>query len=356
MADVLKFPEKEPETAEEVMNTSVETKDESSDDKPFAQEASKKLAIADENDPLDQKSLKNLTQMLQNMEQMVMIMQSQWEASARELSLNDSHMRQLAVVNEKHRDNPPENLTDEEKQNWDYINGIDKITDEEIDAIFEEGHPVRGVDHAQTVDRIKGACQDFFGWVQMMKEYRNVHDAYLQLNELEEEKSINELKAKADSEEDPTKKQAMLDSIDLYYNRKYLKFLAEPIEEDLKEAICKALKDEKKVQYWINRCREKLEVMKISSKFILEISQFEKRFLEEKYHKCSNVLLLYFMRTCMYAKPNDKKDDTRTKVVCMVMGLDAVVRKTMIQERIDEVLNNIRGLEDQFIDAVPSAE
>lgn len=355
MADIVKFPEKEPETAEEVMNTSVETEDENKD-KPFAEEAGKKLAIEDEKDPLNEKSMENITNMLKNMEQMVMIMQSQWEASARELSLNDTHMRQLADINMKYRTNPPEEISEEDLQNWDYLNGIDKITDEEINEIFEEGHPVRGVDHSQTVDRIKGACKDFFGWVQMMKEYRNVHDAYLQLNELEEEKQIAELKERAEKEEDPEKKEAMLASIDLYYNRKYLKFLTEPVDDDFRDAICGALKDEKKVSYWIKRCRDKLTQLKISNKFILEIAQFEKRFLEEKYHKCSNVLLLYFMRTCIYAEAGNKKDDTRTKVVCMVMALDGVIRKTLPQERIDEILNNVRALEDQFIDSVPETK
>lgn len=355
MADIVQFPEKEPETTEEILNTSVETKDETAD-KSFVEEAEQKLAIEDEKDPLSEKSIENITNLMKNMEQMVMVFQSQWEASARELQLNDSHMRQLAAVNEKHKEQPPENITPEELENWDYLNGIDKITPEEVDEIFEADHPIRGIEFTHTVDRIKGACKDFFGWVQMMKEYRNVHDAYLQLNELEEEKQIAELKERADQEEDPEKKKVMLDGIDMYYNRKYLKFLSEPIEEGERDAICNALKDVQKVSYWIRRCREKLTQMKISSKFILEISQFEKRFLEEKYHKCSNVLLLYFMRVCIYADTGNKKDDTRTKVVCMVMGLDSLIRKTMPKERIDEVLGNIRALEDQFIEYVPETK
>lgn len=321
-----------------------------------AKEAAKELAesqAVDENDPLSGKSRKNVEEMLKNVEGMVRIMESQWMASARELGLKDEHMKKLAVLNDKYKQEPPEHLTEEQRQEWDYLNGIDHLTDEDIDSVFEEDHKVRGVDHTQTIDRIKGACQDFFQYLAIMKEYRAIHDAYIKLLELEEEKEIQELQAQADAEQDPDKKAGMLRSIDLYYNRKYLTFLKDELSEEDKTRIVKALGDEKKVEYWIKRTRDKLGSLKISSKFILECSQFEKRFLEEKYHKCSNVLLLYFMQTCIYSDTGNKKDDARTRTVCMVMAIDAVVRKTMSKERMEEVMNNIRALEDQFINIVP---
>ncbi len=328
-------------------------KDKVPEDAPFTEEANENLKAVDENDPLSAKSIENIEALLKNLEGMVQIMESQWNASARELDLKDHHMRALAEINMKYRQLPPEHLTPEQLNDWDYLNGIDKITDDEINAIFEEGHKVRGVDHSQTVDRIKGACQDFFGWLQTVREYRNVHDAYLQLLELKEEEQIKELRETAEKEEDPEKKQAMLNSIEMYYNRKYLKWLAEPVDDASKERIVKALSDEKKVAYWINRCRDRLKQMKISSKFILECSQFEKRFLEEKYHKNSNVLLLYFMQTAIYQDPNNKKDDGRTKTVCMVMAIDAIVRNTMTEDNRTMVLDHIRKFEDQFLDLVP---
>ena len=312
--------------------------------------------IIDPENPLTAESSEKVGNLLKQLEGMVQLMQSQWEASARELDLQDVHMRQLAAINEKYKQNPPANLSQEELDNWDYINGIDKITDEEIDEIFPEGHKVRGVDHSQTVDRIKGACQDFFAWVAMMKEYRNVHDAYLQLIELEEEKQIEELKTLVEKEEDESKKKAMNDSIEMYYNRKYLKWLADPVDEVTKKRIQKALSDEKQATYLINRCRDKLKQLKISSKFILEISQFEKRFLDEKYHKCSNVLLIYFMQTCIYMDAYDKKNDGRVKTICMVMALDGFIRNTWNEDRKKMILDNIRAFEDQFLDVVPTAK
>ena len=127
-------------------------------------EITENVAIKDEDNPLDKQSTENIAQLLKNLEGMVDIMQSQWEASARELDLKDHHMKMLAVVNDRHKIKPPADATEEDLAKWDYMNGIDYITDEEIDEIFEDGHPVRGVDHSQTVDRIKGACQDFHGY------------------------------------------------------------------------------------------------------------------------------------------------------------------------------------------------
>ena len=53
--------------------------------------------------------------------------------------------------------------------------------------------------------------------------------------------------------------------------------------------------DGKKLSYWMNRTQDKLKSMKLNSKFLLEISQFEKRFLPEQYHKMSNVFLEWFI-------------------------------------------------------------
>lgn len=322
----------------------------------FEESVDEKLAIANENDPLDQKSLKNISQMLENARMMVSIMQSQWDASAKELSLNDKHMRMLAAVNDKYKVSPPEHLTEDQLNDWDYLNGIDHITDEDIDEIFEEDHPVRGVDHSQTVDRIKGACKDFYGWLQTMRYYKQLNDAFIQLNELEEEKNILELKETAEKEEDPEKKEMMLLSIESYYDTKYLDFLGKELPQDDIDRVIKALSDANKIKYWIDRCRAKLTSLKLSSKFILEISKFEKRYLEEKYHANSNVLLVYFMMYSIYSDNGDPKSEGRTRTISMVMALDAVMRNTWTEEKKNRVLDNIRKFEDQFLGKVPVNE
>lgn len=310
-------------------------------------------AIENPEDPLSGKSLSNIENMLRNLESIVSLMQSQWMASAQELKLNDSHMRQLAVYNDKYKVILPEDASEEEKKDYDPMNGIDHMTMDEIREVFGEDHPIYGVDESQTMDRLKGACHDFYHWVFSMREYQNVHDAYIRLLELEEEKNINELRKAALADKDEEQRAKKLAAIDKYYNWKYLDFLAEPVNELTKKSIVKAFSDEKKVEYWLNRTRDKLSQLKISQKFILEISQFEKRFMDEKYHKCSNVLLLYFMRKCIDADCGDKNNEDRTKVVSMVTMLDFLIRNQLDDEKATRVKNNIKAFEEQFIDDIP---
>ena len=314
------------------------------------------VAIEDPDNPLAGQSIANIESMLKNMDTIVQIMESQWMASAKELSLNDSHMKQLAVYNDNHKTPMPSTLTEEEQQQWDHMNGIDHITMEEAIEIFGEGHPVLGVDESQTRDRIKGACNDFYHWVFSMRQYQNVHDAYIKLLEIEEEKEINKLRENALNDPNEESKAAKLKSIEQYYNWKYLDFLKDELDESTKKAIIAAFTDEKKTEYWIKRTRDKLGQLKISQKFILEIAQFEARFMDSKYHKCSNILLLYFMRICMHADCYKKDDDKRTKVVSMVTMMDFLIRNQLDDEKKERVINNIIALEDQFIDLVPEVK
>lgn len=305
-----------------------------------------------EDEILNDANMKQLGETLKYLEGTIKTMESLWLASASELSLKDEHMRQISMYNDKYKEPAPENMTDEERSKWDFLNGINKMTEEDVATIFEEGHPIYGVDHSQTIDRIKGAAEDFFNWLTSIREYRNIHDGYLKLLEMQEENNMNKLREAANAEEDPERKQFMLDQIDLYYKRKYLGFLADEIDEFTKKKILAVLTDEKKAEYYINRCREKLNQLKISNKIILEISQFEKRFLEEKYHKCSQVLLTYFMSTCVFNDMTNKEDEGRIKTICMVMALDSIVRNTINEDKKNLILDNIRKLEDQFINNI----
>ena len=316
-------------------------------------EVENNVAIEDEENPVNESSIKQIGNLLKQVEEMVRIMEAHWNASKRDFKLTDTHMKQLYQYNEEHRTEMPEGLSEEDQEKWDRFNGLDSIPEEKVLEIFGEGHPIIGIEHTQSIDRIKDCIQDFFSWMSSMKEYRQIHDAYLQLIEIEEQKNIEILQATADKEEDPEKKAKMLESIKTYYNRKHLEFLAETMDEADRDRIVKAFSDEKKIQYWLERTRDKLKQIKISDKFILEISQFEKRYLEEKYHKCSNILLLYFMQTIVYSDMHDQNSDGRNKAVCMIMALDGVIRKTWSPEITEKILNNVRLLEDQIIDLLP---
>lgn len=306
-------------------------------------------AIEDPDNPLTDMSMKNLVALMRQVGEMVKIMEAQWASSKEEFKLTDSHMKQLYQYNEEHKKDMPDYLSDEDKQNWDHFNGLDNIPEEKVLEIFGEDHPIIGVMNTQTVDRIKSVTSEFFTWMSTLKEYGQINDAYLELVETQEEAQVNSLKEIMEKEEDPEKKKKMADSIDLYYNRKYLDFLADQLDDEELDSLIEAFSDKEKIGYWLNRSQDKLKQLKISTKFILEISQFEKRFLPEKYHQQNNILLLYFMQTIVYCKCGDKNDKGRNKAVCMVLILDRIVRNTTNDEVRTRVLNNIMAFEDQFI-------
>ena len=337
------------ETTEEVATEPAEVVDTASETTEEAVAGDPK-AIKNPDNPLEGASIEKIEQLLKNVQSIVQVMEERWRASERELDLKNHHIQELHKWNEEHKTPKSEETPEEE---WDALNGLDSLTDEEIHRIFGDEHRIYGVDHSQTLDRIKGAMDDFMHWILAMREYNQIHDAYIQLLEMEEDKNIKILQAKADAEEDPERKKIFQDSIDLYYDNKLLGFLKNPLDEKFITRTVNALSDVKKVDYWIQRTREKLKQLKISSKFILEISQFEKRILEEKYWGNSNVFLLYFMQLCIYSNIGDKNDSDRLKVICIISAMDGIMRGTLQKDRREQVLNNIRAFEDQFLGLCP---
>lgn len=313
-------------------------------------------AIEDEQNPLTDQTIKNISTLMKQVAEMCNVMEATWKSTKQEFSLTDAHMKQLHHFNEQHKKSMPEYLSDEDKEKWDHFNGLDEITEEEVVEIFGEEHPIIGIFHTQTIDRIKSVVNEFFTWLSTLKEYRQIHDAYLKLVETQEEDNIKRLTEVMEKEEDPEKKAAMKASLDLYYRNKYLDFLADEVPEKDIDRLLKAFTDEKKVSYWIRRSEDKLKQLKISTKIIPELAQFEKRFLDEKYHKASNMLLLHFMQSIIYCDCGDKKDQSRRKVICMVLMLDNIIRNTVDEETRKRVLNNVMKFEDQFLDRVPTTK
>ena len=152
-----------------------------------------KQLIENPDDPLNGATEQQIQAMLKQVQEMVRIMESQWMSSKKEFELTESHMKMLYKFNEDNRDEMPEGLTDEEKDKWDHFNGLSKLTEQDVVNIFGEGHKIIGIEHTITLDRIRDVVNDFFSWTYAMREYRNIHDAYLQLIYIEEEKNIKEL-------------------------------------------------------------------------------------------------------------------------------------------------------------------
>jgi len=292
-----------------------------------------------------------INKMLHTARETVEIVESNWNTTRKEFELSDDQMKQLYAWHEANLIQMPENISEEDKESFDYFQAIYNLPEEEINKIFPEDHPIIGIDNKQTLDRIHDAFIDFFNYLSAMRQYDNLNRDYLRWIEIKEESNIIELKMHTQKETDPEKKAIQEKSLKKYWYRKTLSFLAEPIDEGIIKFLVKSYGDKNKIEYWINRSRDKFKQMNISSKFILEISQFEKRFLPEKYHPVSNMLLLYFMNQLIYAS----NEDDKSKVMIMVVTLNGFVLRVYSDELNNKILNNIMKLLDQFIDPIIEA-
>lgn len=325
----------------------------------------------DESNPMA--SEKELDQLLKQMRNIMGMLEAQWESSKKEFNLKDDHMKLLYQFNEQNHDPIPKELltkdgseprtnealqmVDEQgKVLYDPFNGLRKLTQEDVNEIFGEDHSIQSpLSHDVTLDRIESVMRDFFGWMTAVKEYRQIHDGYMQLIEHQEDQEIQKMIKTIEETDDEDMKTKLQSAVDLYYNRKYLDFLAEPLDEKEIERIIGTWSNAQKVEYWLKRSRDKLKQLKISDKFILEISKFEERFLMQHYHHQNNILLTYFAGICQQVDPYIKNDPNRGKVVCMVFALDRFIRNCLDDNIRERILCNILALEDQFMGKLPNA-
>lgn len=308
--------------------------------------------IENEDDPLGGMTMEKMNMLMKNVREMLGVMQSNWDASKKEFNLTDELMRQVYQYNEEHMTPMPDNLTEEERQNWDHFNSIDNMPEEEIVRIFGEDHPIIGVHIDQTRDRIKSVIEDFFNWLSAMREYSNIEIAYRQLLEAQEDNEMEKLKVLMQNESDPEKKANMQAALDYYDSIKYMDFLKEELDPGTVERLVNAWGDTKKIEYWLKRTRDKLSTLKISQQFVLEISQFEKRYLPERYHEMSNMMLLYFMSLTVYANVGDPKSKERSKIIAMVMAFDNTIRNIFDEPTKKRVLDNITAFLEQLINPI----
>lgn len=303
----------------------------------------------DPDKPLSDENMAMLNGLLKNIRKSLDVVENIWFQTRDEFKLSASLVSELWVYNENHKKPKP---ADVDEKDWNFFNGLTDIPEDEIERIFGEDHPIIGVHPDQTRDRIQTVMNDFYSWSNLSREYSETDRQYRILMEMKEDQNMMELQAIANNEKDPAMREAALAAIDEYKYRKYLDFMAEPMSDRDKKRLIDAFGDGKKVDYWITRTRDKLKQMAISQEFILEISKFEDRFLPEKYHKLSNMTLLYFMNTVTYGNVSDPKSRDRGTITAMVMAFDSVIRNVFSADVRQRVLNNIMGLLDQLIDGV----
>ena len=313
--------------------------------------------LLDENahEHLSDDQIKQLDNLLSTLRDGINLMSQDWLATAKAYKLNNNHMTALGVFNSEHAEQKPEDLSEEDAKNWDYMNGLNALTEEDVKKIFpEEDHPIYGLTFEITKERIHDACKEFFELTSMKKEYEIVHEQYSKLLEENEEAQIAMHRILAEAETDPELKAQKIAAIEKYYYWKYLKWMREPIDPAQMRSILNALSDADKVMYYNNRCRAKLEQLKISPMIILEINKFENNHLDEKYWPNQGVLVLYFMTMVAYSNISRALSDDMNKIRCMIIGLDRYIRKSVMTDtERDELTQSIIALEEQFLGKCP---
>lgn len=302
-----------------------------------------------EGEAISKDSINKIGKMLKQARNFVDAMQSVWDTTRKEFKLTDAQMKALFKYNHDHRAKVPENISDEEREKIDPSNGLDNITEGEIAEIFGTDHPLTTLPADISKSRVKEIYDDYFNYLSAVREYNGIDVAYRKLLEESEDLEMAKLAVIADNEQDPEKKAKLKESIEEYYKVKYLDFLSDPIDDKTKKQLIEAWGDDKKVEYWINRTRDRLNQLSINNKFILEISQFEKRFLQERYHKLSNMLLVYFMNRAVFSNVTDPVNPDRAKMFSMVTTLDNFVMGVLNEDIKSRVLNNIMNFLDQLI-------
>ena len=309
----------------------------------------------DESDPLSDSNIRQVEEMVRQMRQTVEIVQNIWYEDSRQYQLTGEMMYKLHQFNQANITPQDHTKSDEE---YDEFNGLDRITKIDLINIFGKNHPhalAAGVDGI--MDIIKGNLADYISYVRIWREFKETDRSYCMLIEMRADSDMLKLREVAEAETDEIKKKKLLDSIDQYYSVKFMDYLRDPLSDKDKKAFVDTFGDEKKVEYWINRSKDKLLQMNTSQRFILEISNFEQIHLPERYHMLSNMFLLYFMRSLIFTDvaPNitdPKKKYERDRIFAMINAVDSVIRSTNTTDNINRIKNNIMAFLDQIIDDV----
>lgn len=321
---------------------------------PYTDEAIQDYGLTEEDlhklvgkDTDDTVTIEDMNGLIIHMKDMLGIVEQMWMNYKETYSITDEHLKALAAFNAEHC--TPKSETDE---NYDHFNGFDKLTSDDIIRIFGENSLIGKEANEATIKNIKQIVDSYFSWLSGTRQFQQLNNNYINLIEENENLKMGELKKIADAETDPEKKEKMLKAYNEYYAIKYLDFLKEPIDDFRKSIMNQQFVNADKINYLIERTKEKLEEMKFSSMFVLELSNFEKRFLDEKYKDQNNILLLWFLNQVVYGDLKNKEKKDRIKVVTFVLTMDRFIRKQWSAEVNERILNNIIGLEDQMSESI----
>jgi hypothetical protein len=307
------------------------------------------VSLIGEDGTITPETLDQLDDMIKNAREMLELMSEDLKATKKEYSITEDQMKKIWAFNNEHCTPKTEDQTEE---TYNFFNGLDSMTEDDVIGIFGSGHPIIGVDHEQTMDRIKAAADDQFNYVSALKEYRNIEESRSKLIELNEEQHILELEKIANECEDEESKEKMLASVNEYKQAKYLDFLSEPISDTMKKSLIKAWGSKKDIDYRINRASDKLHKIHIPSKVIFELSKFEEKFLDTKYRELNNMICLYFMTKVTYSNYDNYDGKDRRETTAMVIALDNYIRNLIPDSIKERIKTNLQNLLDQLYDDI----
>lgn len=293
--------------------------------------------MIDEDTELKDIDIKGIEKLMRNVKDMLSIVEQRWAATRDEFKLSMDNINKAMAYNSQHAEHKPEDWPEDTP--FDAFNGIDKMTEEEAEEIFGKEAPIIGVTHDITKSRIKETLDDFYTWSSCMQEYHEVTNTYNELQELKEDAYIQELTNIYENETDPEKKAEMKKSLDEYHRMKTLGFIHDWLDDETIKRVKEMMHDSKKATYLINRGRDKLKQLGISQSFLLEIAQYESRFMNQD-KSLDNVILSTFMNKIVY---NSLVNDTklRSQAAAFVIGMDRMVRGNIKQELKDAINNNL---------------
>lgn len=296
--------------------------------------------------------------MLKMVKESLTIFEQVWNDTRKTYELTDKQMIAVSQFNKTHKDPKPEGYDEDKIENeedkYDPFNGIDKMSEEDVTEIFGENSKIKGLSHNLTLEHIKEAAKELTDYVEARENYHQMSRAYLMLVDTREEYELSQLLIEAQKHDNEEVKQKVIDQVNYIRDQKNVAFLAN--EDDLTEReldyIISAYDEEKKIQYLMNRTLDKMERIGLSSGMLVEFNNFEKRYLPEKYHKYTNMLLVYLLRLIAYSNPNNKNDNLANNARSLMLAIDGVTRNSLTDERKQNIIDNVIAFEEKVYNRI----
>lgn len=301
-------------------------------------------------------SVEDMNGLIKQMRQMVGTMEVMWNNNRNQYNITDEHIKKLNEFNIAHRiseDDFNKNKPEGSEENFDPLNGLKQLTEQDVIDIFgPESLIITPDNHEETIKTIKEVLESFLVWLKSLNQFKEIYNSYMKLLDENEQRQIDQLAEIAEKEEDPEKKAKMQKALEAYYSIKYLDFLKEKVDEEKIKHLCVYYTNQEKMNYLISRTREILTKGGFSNAFILEMSKFETRFLEEKYHEQDNILLTWFFNLVVYGNMRSKASKDKAIVSSFIITMNQFIMGQLDEKGKQRVLENIIAFEDQMLEPV----